>query len=570
MEYVTNLEGNKETVEAIALQDYPYIAIDIETVNLENTLPVSIAVALSKDIQFYFFNTDSQLLHQIIDKSPLCLFHNASFDVPKLSSKGYNIQHYEDTLLLAYANGYLSNNLESLSLNVLHCNYDSVTTLWHNKDQGNIGVNHLKLASISMVHAKNTLLLWETLPKPELYWNIDRPCVDLVIEMERNGLLIDQSNVTAVEQETVEIVEGLEAKLRSELPLPKPKAKAKKEVTELNLNSNVQMAEVFQAKGILGTRKTKAGKDSMSEESLKPLKNPLADAYLAYKSEMKTISTYIPIFRNVDHEGRIHTSFGHTNTGRWKTSNPNFQNFTNAKEGHKYELRSCIRARDGYSFIAADASQIELRVVAILSGDPLMLEALRTGDLHMATAVLIFGHTDDEKEMKRRRYIAKTGNFAVIYGAEAYKLAETLDIDIAEAQEFLDSYFATYRVLKSWIDKTGRQAKKDGYVTTLFNRIRPIPELLSSNWKEREKAQREAVNTKVQGSAVDIVKLMMLYMRNIMKPSSNLVLQVHDEMVWEVPDYDLEEEEAKFGELALAFPEYPVNVKHGKFYNEVK
>ncbi len=254
-------------------------------------------------------------------------------------------------------------------------------------------------------------------------------------------------------------------------------------------------------------------------------------------------------------------------------------------------LRSCIVAEQGYTFISIDASQIELRVLAILSQDPRMLEDLKTGDLHQATAIRMLGeptreealgHLEDPEvttemidkwlkdEMKRRRYIAKQANFALVYGADEIKLAEMLDCPVEEATQFMVEHKNTYPVLYQWIEATKKKAKEDGFVVNLFGRIRPIPELSSGNWRLREKAERECVNTIVQGSAVDIVKKMMLYMRGILDRSIRLVLQVHDEMVLEVPDTLLQDALEKSKELYLAFPDYPVGIMVGKCYGELE
>ena len=233
-------------------------------------------------------------------------------------------------------------------------------------------------------------------------------------------------------------------------------------------------------------------------------------------------------------------------------------------------LRSCIAAESGYTFVVLDASQIELRVLAILSGDPRMLEDLKTGDLHKATAIRMYGLSDDPDEMKKRRYRAKTGNFATVYGAGSFQLAATFQCSEEEAQEFLDEHKATYPRLYQWMEEVKAQAREDGFVKTMLGRIRPIPEIHSGIWKLREKAEKESVNTIVQGSAVDIVKMMMLYLRSILDKSVRLVLQVHDEMVWEVPDHLVEQTLEICKELIPAFPDYPTKIETGKCYGELK
>ena len=233
-------------------------------------------------------------------------------------------------------------------------------------------------------------------------------------------------------------------------------------------------------------------------------------------------------------------------------------------------LRSCIVSEEGYTFLSLDANQIELRVLAILSQDPQLLEDLKTEDLHMATAIRMFGWTDDEGVMKKRRYDAKQGNFALVYGADEEKLATMLECSVLEAQEFMAEHKRTYPVLYQWMGATIAQAKIDGYVTNMFGRIRPIPELNAGSFSLRQKGEREAINTIVQGTAVDIVKKMMLYLRDIYPTEARLVLQVHDEILWEVPDEWMVMTLKLSKELEYAFPDYPCTVKTGKIYGELK
>lgn len=552
MRFVTDkLNLNREQAEELLLRKRDRISLDIETVSLENPLPLGVAVGLSRDLGYYFFDPGDALLHKLIEQTPTVLMHNASFDAPILKRLGHCYSNFEDTMLVAYSQGLLENSLEALSWSVLRKEFPSVTSQWKKKDQGNIGIDHVKMAGMSIIHAENTYALWDKLVKVPLYYEIDKPCINLVIEMEQNGLLVDQFKLTEVEQETVVKTNELERELREEL-------------FGINLNSNPQIVEALQAKGIMGTRKTKAGKDSVSDESLRPLNHPLTNKLLEYRSLMKTVSTYVPAFRSVNHDGRIHTHFGYTNTGRWRSSRPNLQNITNN------DLRKCIIAPPGCRFLSQDASQIELRVVGILSQDPLLLQALASEDLHLATAIQVFGWADDAEEMKRRRYLAKQLNFAILYGADEFKVAEMAGVSVIEAGNLIQSYFQKYNVLHQWILQKQREAEENGFVINFFDRIRPIPELSSGSWKIREKGKRESVNTIVQGTAVDIVKKMMLYLRTIYPEDIRLVLQVHDEILWEVPDELMPLAIEGGRELAYAFPDYPVNTKVGRVYGDLE
>lgn len=233
-------------------------------------------------------------------------------------------------------------------------------------------------------------------------------------------------------------------------------------------------------------------------------------------------------------------------------------------------LRGCIIAADGFTLISLDASQVELRVLAYESGDTQMIEDLKTGDIHMATATRMFGFTEDEAEMKSRRYKGKQGNFADVYGIQDDGLAALLECSLEEVAEFRATRKATYPQLYKWMNNVKVQAGQDGYVVNMFGRVRPIPELHSASRKMREKARRETVNTLVQGTAVDIVKIAGLYLRDVLDYRVRFILQVHDEWLLECPDELLDESLVKCRTLGRILPQYPFNITIGKVYNELK
>jgi len=227
-------------------------------------------------------------------------------------------------------------------------------------------------------------------------------------------------------------------------------------------------------------------------------------------------------------------------------------------------------AEQGYSLISLDASQIELRVLANLSQDPQMLADLVSGDLHMATALRMFGHSDDPEVMKKRRYDAKQTNFAVVFGAEAHKLSQMFECSLEEAEQFMADHRAAYPRLYAWMDEQIALAKENGYTINMFGRIRPLPDLQAGSWKVREKAEREVVNTLVQGCAVDIVKMAGLYLRDVLDRRVRFVLQVHDEWVLECPDELMDSTLTLCKELEGAFPGYPFSISTGKVYSKLK
>jgi len=306
---------SQEEAEQILLSPKPKIAVDIETVSIDNPLPLGIGIAVSPSMGFYFFNLRDPMMGAILGSGGYVVTHNGKFDIALLRGLGYVVDHYEDTKMMAYSSGILDNSLADLSGAILHKPCPSVTSLWKKPNQGNIGISHVELGKICITHACNTYELESRLPKTELYRTIDKPCIELLIEMEGWGILIDQYALTRVEQSVMEKVIPLEQELLAELHIE-------------NLNSNPQVAEALRTMGIVGTRKTKSDKDSVSEDSLKPLNLPLTNKILRYRSLMKNISTYVPAFRDTDYKGRLHTRFGFTNTGRWSSAAPNLQNIT--------------------------------------------------------------------------------------------------------------------------------------------------------------------------------------------------------------------------------------------------
>ena len=243
-------------------------------------------------------------------------------------------------------------------------------------------------------------------------------------------------------------------------------------------------------------------------------------------------------------------------------------------------LRNCIISSPGYTFLALDASQIELRVLAILSQDTQMLADLATGDLHLASAIRIaqlkgedidwIDNPDKAAERKKRRYDAKQCNFAVVYGADEFKLSQMMECSQAEAAEFMALHRQSYPQLYAWMDAQVEQARLDGFVVNMFGRIRPIANLTSSNRRLREDAEREVVNTKIQGGAIDIIKQAMLIMRSLLDKAVRLVLNVHDEMVFEVPDELLPQAISTAKSLADYFPQYPFSISVGKVYGSME
>jgi DNA polymerase-1 len=370
----------------------------------------------------------------------------------------------------------------------------------------------------------------------QLFREIEMPLLEVLVEMERTGVKIDAEFLKAMskrlDKETAEIVKTI-----YELA-----------GTEFNINSPKQLADIlFNKLQLTPTKKTKTG-FSTNVDVLEELAHlhPLPAEILKYRTLSKLKSTYIDALPAMidPATGRLHTSFNQTvaATGRLSSSDPNLQNIPIRTDLGR-EIRRAFIAEQGSSLVSADYSQIELRVLAHLSNDPLLIQTfIEDQDIHTRTASEIFGLSADEITTEMRRK-AKAVNFGIIYGISAFGLAQDIGVSNAEARRYIDSYFARYPKVKEFIDKTVQDAKQNGYVTTLFNRRRYIPELSSSAAPVRSFGERMAMNTPIQGTAADLIKIAMIRISERLKReklAAKMILQVHDELVIEAPDKEVE------------------------------
>lgn len=369
-----------------------------------------------------------------------------------------------------------------------------------------------------------------------IYSDIEMPAREVLFAMERHGVLIDSSLLQAQSNELGRKLVELEAKAVEIAGQP------------FNLNSPKQLAEIlFTQLGLPVVKKTPGGAPSTDEEVLSELAldYPLPKALLEYRGLAKLKSTYtdkLPRMVN-PHTGRVHTSFSQAVavTGRLASSDPNLQNIpVRTAEGRR--IRAAFIAPPGCKIVSADYSQIELRIMAHLSGDHGLLDAFAKGeDVHRATAAEIFGIMPLEVTAEQRRY-AKTINFGLIYGMSAFGLARSLEIERSAAQTYIERYFARYPGVARYMEETRELAKRQGYVETVFGRRLWLPDIRASQAGRRQGAERAAINAPMQGTAADIVKLAMTATARWLADSglqSSLVLQVHDELVLEVPEGEL-------------------------------
>ena len=378
---------------------------------------------------------------------------------------------------------------------------------------------------------------WEALKADSALWNlyneVELPLAEVLREMQQAGVRVD-----------VEMLKKAEEQLSKELATLEQGIYTVAGVT-FNVNSPKQVGEVLfeQLKLDAKAKKSKTGQYSTSEDVLLGLKgkHEVVGMILEYRELKKLISTYIaalPTYINPE-TGKIHTTYNQTvtATGRLSSSNPNLQNLPIRSERGQL-IRQAVIPDEGCLFLSADYSQIELRLMAHFSQDPHMLEAFRSGqDVHAATAAKIFGVTIEEVTKEQRRQ-AKTANFGIIYGISAFGLAQQLDCSRSEAKALIDGYFAAFPGVIDYIERQKELARQQGYAVTLFGRKRYLPDIVSHNATVRSFAERNAVNSPIQGTAADIIKMAMVAINNRLKAEglqTKMIMQVHDELNFNVP-----------------------------------
>lgn len=388
----------------------------------------------------------------------------------------------------------------------------------------------------------------------ELYENIEMPLVFVLYDMEKEGIRADGDKLKEYSRELAVSINKIEKRIYEEAG------------EEFNINSPKQLGVVlFEKLQLPNEKKTKTGYSTSAEvlDKLAP-DHPIVADVLEYRQLSKLKSTYADGLINfIEQDGKIHTTFNQTitATGRLSSTDPNLQNIPIRIELGKL-IRKVFLPEQGHLFVDSDYSQIELRVLAHLSDDEKLIAAFKNGqDIHRSTASLVFDTPFDEVTDIQRRN-AKAVNFGIVYGISAFGLANDLNIGRKEAQAYIDSYFEKYPKIKAFLDKTVSEAKEKGYIKTMFGRIRPIPELSSSNFMQRQFGERVAMNSPIQGTAADIIKIAMIRVHDrLLKENlkSKLILQVHDELLIETAEDEkeyvielLEEEMHKAADLKVS------------------
>ena len=549
-----------------AIDTADLVAVDTETTSLDpmqaHIVGVSLAIAPGRACyiplghrytgapdQLDCKATLARLAPWLADASKAKVGQNLKYDQHAFANDGLALRGVaHDTLLESYVlESHKPHDMDSLAwryLNVKTIAYDDVTGK---------GVNRIPFEQVAVERATEysaedadvTLQLHRVL-HPTLaadarldyvYAQLELPVREVLFRMERNGILIDAKLLAAQSRELGERVIALEQQAHQLAGQP------------FNLGSPKQLGEIlFQRMNLPVVKKTATGQPSTDEEVLQELAAdyPLPKVLLEHRSVSKLKSTYtdkLPLMVNAQ-TGRVHTTFSQATavTGRLASTDPNLQNIpVRTAEGRR--IREAFIAPPGHVLVSADYSQIELRIMAHLSEDPALLRAFHEGrDIHRATAGEIFGVPPDEVTAEQRRYI-KAVNFGLIYGMGAFGLAQQLGIERGAAAQFIEKYFTRYPGVAQYMQRTREIAREQGYVETVFGRRLWLPDIKAAGGPRRNGAERAAINAPMQGTAADLIKLAMIAVQGWLdrdRLASKLLLQVHDELVLEVPEAEIE------------------------------
>ncbi len=483
------------------------------------------------------------------DESKLKIGQNLKYDAHVLANHGISLQGIaQDSMLQSYVlDSTKRHNMDDMALRLLGHN-----TI-HFEDIAGKGVKQLTFNEIDLeqagpyaaedaditlqLHRALTTALEKEPALKSVYENIELPLLRILLGIEAKGVMVDVAMLQKQSAQLAVRMKEIELQVYEEAG------------ETFNLASPKQLGVIlFEKLKIPAKKKTKTGQYSTAEDVLQELADDyeLPKMILEHRSVSKLKSTYtdkLPLQVN-ETTGRVHTSYNQTvaATGRLSSTDPNLQNIPiRSEEGRR--IRQAFIAPLGYKLVAADYSQVELRIMAHLSGDENLLKAFAEGiDVHRATAAEVFGVALDAVEIEQRR-AAKAINFGLIYGMSAFGLAKQLNIGRYEAQDYIDVYFARYPGVKAYMDKTREQAHDKGYVETVFGRRLYLPEINARNGQRRQYAERTAINAPMQGTAADIIKRAMIAVDAAISSSNidaSVVMQVHDELVVEVLQKDVE------------------------------
>ncbi len=557
---IENKEDSYKLVSELLLQKE--VCFDTETTSLNELEAELVGMAFSweKHKGYYVLFPESKELTQEILEIFRPFFENSSitkigqnlkYDIKVLAK--YNIQvlgNLFDTMIAHYLlNPDGKHNMDILSENYLHYSPISIETLIGKKGKGQLSMRQvppLEQKEYAVEDTDVTLQLKNIFEQQlqkynaeKLFSQIESPLVQVLADMELEGIRIDVPFLKSLSNDIEKDIFSLQQAVYEQAG----------EI--FNLSSPKQLGDILfeKLKLISKPKKTKTGQYATSEEILSELapKHKIVANVLEYRQLQKLQSTYIDALpKEVNSTtGRVHTTYMQavTATGRLSSNNPNLQNIPIRTERGQQIRKAFVPRNEDYTLLSADYSQIELRVIAALSGEKNMIEAfLQNQDIHRSTAAKVF-NVDIQSVTREQRSHAKTVNFGIIYGVSAFGLSNQTELSRSESKELIDTYYQTYPQLKVFIDKQIHFARENGYVETILGRRRYLPDINSRNQVVRGAAERNAVNAPIQGSAADIIKIAMINIYNLLKDNklkTKMLLQVHDELIFDVPKNELD------------------------------
>jgi len=531
-----------------------FISFDLETDSVDPVKAKILGIAISfKPFEGFYINIGKlsenekkPIIYKVTDflKDKKIIGQNIKYDIIVLSNYGINTENiYFDTMIAAYLTepDERKFNMDDLAEKYLNYNTVKYKELFQNKLFATSlnDIDTKEVTNYAGEDADITYRLYDVLKEKlkqenteNLFSNIEIPFIYVLKDMEKNGVFFDIPYLKSLETEYTNLSKSIQEKIFTYSG------------TNFNPNSPKQISELlFNKLGLKGNKKTKNGSYSTDAESLEYLRSehPVVDLILENRKYQKLLSTYITAIPKLVNPitKRVHSTFSQTvaATGRLSSSDPNLQNLP-IKDSEGEKIRKAVKAQDnGNILLSADYSQIELRILAHLSQDPVLTEAYRNEkDIHSLTASKIFGVPIEDVDTEMRR-VGKTINFSIIYGISAYGLSGRIDISMKKSKEFIDKYFELYSGVKLYQENILKESKKTGYVETIFGRKRYLNKIRGN----KGDIERIAINSPIQGTAADIMKIAMINMRKKLPDYAKIILQVHDEVLIELPESKAEE-----------------------------
>ena len=517
--------------------------------------------------------------------------HNANYDLTVLAEHGIEVKGMAfDSMIAAALVGRRAIGLKDLALEMLRVEMTPITELI-GTGRKQITMDRVPVETAAPYASADADFAWRIQDRlrseidrdnqGRVLFDIEMPLLPVIVEMERAGILVDRSVLSEMSEQLTSDIAAIDREASGVLG-----------GRELNLNANQQLAAVlFDELGVPRTRRTKTGytmdanalEGLLEDENLDNRAYHLINAILKYREFAKIKSTYVDSLPDLIHPrtGRVHTSFNQVGsaTGRLSSTDPNVQNIPVRTElGRRVRKAFVADHRNGWLLLAADYSQIELRILAHMSQEPHLLAAFKHGeDIHSATARAMYGVAEGEKVSPEQRRIAKVLNFGVIYGLGAHGVAMQTDLSRQQGQQFIDMYFGKYPGVRDYIERVKSDARGRGYVETLTGRRRRLPDLRSHSQQARAAAERMAINMPIQGTAADVIKIAMIQIAAELKRRalrSRMLIQVHDELIFEVAPGELDEMRALAikmmpGAMSLTVP-LNVETKSGPTWGDME